>query len=65
MKIEEQEVTVGIWDEGIHFNLAVKKPVADRMGAIRSQDPERWKGKEFELLKEAHRQLEAEQQKEA
>lgn len=58
--MEEETVSIGIWQNGMHFSIRTKKSVADKMGEIAEQDPEKWKGRDLDLLREAHKAVNAE-----
>ena len=60
--MEDHKVAVGLRGRnGIHFNIVMDEEVANKMGEIRGEDPQKWED-EMELKKEAHRRLEAEKQ---
>jgi len=61
----EETVSIGLWQNGIHFSIRTKKSVADKMGEIGSQDPERWEDKGMDLLEEAHRAVDSENPKQS
>lgn len=48
----------------IYMSIMMQKEVADMMGKIRSEDPEKWENKDFDLHTEANRRV-AEAKKEA
>ena len=55
-------VSVGISSGGIHFSLQLRKSVADKMAEIESRNPQEWEGRGIDLMKEAQKELDAEQQ---
>ena len=59
---DEEMVNVGIWEDGMHFSLAIPKSLDRKMSEVRSRNPELWKDRWFDLMNEAQKELEAEQQ---
>ena len=59
--MEEEEVNVGIWEGDMHFNLSIPKSVDEKMSEIRSRNPQLWKGRDFDLMQEANKELEEQQ----
>ena len=60
--MEEEMVSVGIWDNGMHFSLQLPKKLADKMGEIGSKNPEMWEDRSIALMEEARKALETESQ---
>lgn len=60
--MEEEMVSVGIWDGGMHFSVKIPKPLADKMGEIGARNPEMWEDRSFDLMDEAQKELDAEKE---
>ena len=47
----------GEGEDEIYMSITMPKEVADMMGKIRGEDPEKWKNKDFDLHTEAMKRL--------
>lgn len=60
--MDEEMVSIGLWQKGRHFSIRTQKSVADKMAEIEAENPEIWEDREFDLLQEAHRRVDEENQ---
>ena len=56
--MEERNVELCLRQEGIRFLVAIPSMVADKMGELSKEEPEKWKNRDAELLLEAEMVIE-------
>jgi hypothetical protein len=56
--MEDRNVELCLCQGGIRFLVTIPSIVADKMGELSNQEPEKWRNRDVELLLEAERVIE-------
>lgn len=55
--METEQVTVSMYQGGMHLTIETSRKVLEKMSEIRSQNPELWRKKDLDLLDKAEEEL--------
>ena len=55
--METKQVTVSMYQGGMHLTMKTSRRILEQMTEIRKKEPQQWKRKDLDLMKQAEKEL--------
>ncbi len=55
--METEQVTVSMYQGGMHLTMKTSRRILEQMTEIRKKEPQQWKRKDLDLMKQAEKEL--------
>ena len=55
--METKQVTVSMYQGGMHLTMKTSRRILEKMTEIRKRDPQQWARKDLDLMKQAEKEL--------